>query len=405
MTQERWTARRAGTLAVAAAALVALAGPRAAAGETQGVTDGEITFGMAAPFSGSARELGRQMKVGLDVAFAAANEAGGVHGRKIRLVALDDGYEPSRTGAAVRELAEKRKVFGFVGNVGTPTTAVALPYALDRGMLFFGAFTGTKLLRNDPPDRFVFNFRASYQEETAAVVRYLVEVKRFRPSQIAVFAQEDAFGDDGFAGVARTMRRYRQDPAQLLRVGYKRNTIDVADAVKAVVRSAPRLRAVVMVGTYRACAKFIEKVKESGAQLVFTNVSFVGSNELAEELVPLGARFPDGIVVTQVVPLPTSGASAIIKYRDLLAKHTPGERPGFISLEGYLAGSLLVEGLKRAGKNLTTDTLVEALEGIRGLDLGIGVPLGFGPSEHQASHKVWGTMLDGTGAYRALDLE
>jgi branched-chain amino acid transport system substrate-binding protein len=386
-------------------ALLTLLGPAAAAAQAPGVSDGEVLFGQVAPFSGAARELGRQMKVGLDVAFAAANEAGGVAGRKVKLVAFDDGYEPSRTLAAMKELAEKRRVLGFVGNVGTPTTAVALPYALERGMVFLGAFTGTKLLRNDPPDRFVFNLRASYQEETAAVVKYLLEVRRFRPAQVAVFAQEDAFGDDGFAGVAKTMRRYRQDPAKLLRVGYKRNTVDVTEAVKTVVKNAPHLRAVVMVGTYRACAKFIEKVKESGAQLVFTNVSFVGSNELAEELVPLGARFADGVIVTQVVPLPTSSATAILRYREALARHTPGERPDFISLEGYLAGTLLVEALKRAGKNLTSDTLVEALEGIRGLDLGIGVPLTFGPSEHQASHRVWGTVLDGTGAYKTLDLE
>jgi ABC-type branched-subunit amino acid transport system substrate-binding protein len=387
----------------AALLALALAGPAAA--EVQGVTDSEVVFGQVAAFSGSARELGRQMKVGLDVAFAVANEAGGIAGRKLRLVSFDDGYEPSRTLPAMKELAEKRKVFGFVGNVGTPTTAAALPYALDRGMLFLGAFTGTKLLRNDPPDRFVFNYRASYQEETAAVVKYLVEVRRFRPAQVAVFAQEDAFGDDGFAGVSKAMRRYRQDPAKILRVGYKRNTIDVGEAVKAIGKNAGHLRAVVMVGTYRACAKFIEKVKESGAQLVFTNVSFVGSNELAEELVPLGARFADGVIVTQVVPLPTSGATAILRYREALAKHTPGERPGFISLEGYLAGTLLVDALKRAGKNLTTDTLVDALEAMKGLDLGIGVPLTFGPSEHQASHKVWGTVLDGSGAYKALDLE
>ncbi|HET9599888.1 MAG TPA: ABC transporter substrate-binding protein [Anaeromyxobacteraceae bacterium] len=401
MTRTARTALRARPFAALLA--LALAGP--AAGEVQGVTDSEVLFGQVAPFSGAARELGRQMKVGLDVAFSVANDAGGVAGRKLRLVAFDDGYEPARTLPAMKELAEKRKVFGFVGNVGTPTTAAALPYALDRGMLFFGAFTGTKLLRNDPPDRFVFNYRASYQEETAAVVKYLVEVRRFRPAQIAVFAQEDAFGDDGFSGVAKAMRRYRQDPGRILRVGYKRNTIDVAEAVKTIGKNTAHLKAVVMVGTYRACAKFIEKVKESGAQLVFTNVSFVGSNELAEELVPLGARFADGVVVTQVVPLPTAGATAILRYREALAKYTPGERPGFISLEGYLAGTLLVEGLKRAGKNLTTDTLVDALEAVKNLDLGVGVPLTFGPSEHQASHKVWGTVLDGSGVYKSLDLE
>lgn len=389
------------------AALLAVAqlAPAPARAQVNGVTDSEVVFGMSAPFSGPARELGRQMKVGLELAFAAANDAGGVHGRRLRLLAHDDGYEPARALAGTKELLEQRRVFAIAGNVGTPTTAAVLPYVMERGALFFGAFTGAKLLRNEPPDRFVFNYRASYAEETSAVVRYLVEVRRFRPGQIAVFAQEDAFGDAGFYGVAKTMRRYRYDPGQVLRVGYKRNTQDVTEAVRVIRQHAPRLKAVVMVATYKAAARFIEKVKESGAPLVFTNVSFVGSNELAEELMPLGARFAEGVVVTQVVPLPTSAATAILRYKDLLARHAPGERPDFVSLEGYLAGTLLVEGLKRAGKNLTTDTLVDALESVRGLDLGIGVQLSYGPSEHQASHKVWGTILDGSGTYKTLDLE
>lgn len=388
------------------ATLVALAlAPAAARAQANGVSDGEVVFGMSAPFSGPSKELGRQMKIGVELAFAAANDAGGVNGRRLRLVALDDGYDPARALAGAKDLLEQKRVFGLVGNVGTPTTAAALPFVLEKGALFFGAFTGAKLLRNEPPDRFVFNYRASYAEETAAVVRYLVDVRRFRPGQIAVFAQEDAFGDAGFDGVAKMMRRYRHDPAQLIRVGYKRNTQDVAEAVRVVKQNAPHLRAVVMVATYKAAARFIEKVKEGGAQLVFTNVSFVGSNELAEELTPLGGRFAEGVIVTQVVPLPTSSATAMLRYRDLLARHAPGERPDFVSLEGYLAGSLLVEGVKRAGKNLTTDTLVDALEGIRGLELGVGVPLTYGPSEHQASHKVWGTVLDAAGTYKTLDLE
>jgi branched-chain amino acid transport system substrate-binding protein len=178
----------------------------------------------------------------------------------------------------------------------------------------------------------------------------------------------------------------------------------VDEAVKKI-RQRPDVKAIVMVGTYRPCARFISKVKDAGLSPIFTNVSFVGSNELAEELAPPGARYSEGVIVTQVVPLPTSNASAILEYRALLAKHAPSEHADFISLEGYIAGTLLVEGLKRAGKNLSTETLVDGLESIRGLDLGIGVPLSFGPSEHQASHKVWGTVLDGSGTYRALDLE
>jgi branched-chain amino acid transport system substrate-binding protein len=172
------------------------------------------------------------MKVGIEAAFNVANAKGGVFGRQLRLVAADDGYEPTRTAAAMAELYEKDQVFGLIGNVGTPTAVVALPYALDRKMLFFGAFTGAGLLRADPPDRYVFNYRASYAEETAAVVNYLVKVKRLSPDQIAVFAQQDAYGDAGFSGVEKAVRSLRGGgDSPIVRLGYQRNTVDVDDAV------------------------------------------------------------------------------------------------------------------------------------------------------------------------------
>src|SRR5262245_17561705 len=175
----------------------------------RGVTDNEIRLGISAAFTGSAKELGNQMKLGIQTAFNLINDAGGIHGRQLKLVAADDGYEPTRTAETMKELYEKEQVFGFVGNVGTPTAVVGLPYALERKMLFFGAFTGAGLLRRDPPDRYVFNYRASYAEETDAVVRYLVKMRGLRPEQIAVFAQQDAYGDSGFAGVAKAMRALR----------------------------------------------------------------------------------------------------------------------------------------------------------------------------------------------------
>ncbi len=240
-------------------------GPRVAAatGATgvavRGVTDKEIRFGISAPFSGPAKELGRQMKLGIDTAFNRVNDAGGVDGRMLKLVAADDGYEPSRTAETMKQLYDKDQVFGIIGNVGTPTAAVAVPYALERKMLFFGAFTGANVLRRDPPDRYVFNYRASYVEETDAVVRYLVKVRRIQPKQIAVFAQDDAYGDAGFAGVAKAMRTLNPRDSTVLRVNYKRNTVDVDDAINQLRASKTPIKAVVMVATYRAAAKFIEK--------------------------------------------------------------------------------------------------------------------------------------------------
>lgn len=386
---------------LAAVALLGMA--RAAAAQ---VGDAELVLGMVGPFSGPAKELGHHVRTGLEVAFAAVNDAGGVHRRKLRLIALDDGLEPSRTLPAMKELVELRKVFAVVGNVGTPGAAVAVPYANEKGVLFFGAVSGASFLRQRPPDRYVFNVRASYAEETAATVRHLVDVKRIRPERIAVFAQDDAFGAAGFEGVARAMRQYGRDPARVLRVQYRRNTTDVDEAVKAVAAHARDLGAVVLIATYKPATRFIEKLHDAGIHhLVFTNVSDVGPNELGDELSQLGPGYADGVIVTQVVPLPTSGATPVLRYREQLRRYAPGEKPGFLSLEAWLSAQVLIEGLQRAGRELTTDRLVTALESIHALDLGIGTPLGFGPSEHQASHLVWGTVLDAKGVAQLLALE
>jgi len=364
----------------------------------------DLNFGIAAALTGPAKELGRSMKTGIDVAFAAANEQGGVNGRKLHLIAIDDGYEPARTVEAMKTLVEKDHVAGVIGNVGTPTAAVAAPYAVEHKVLFFGPFTGAPLLRKDPPDRYVFNYRASYAEETAAIVRWLVDVRRVKPAEVAVFAQEDAYGDAGFEGVARAMRKYGVDPATILRVGYKRNTAEVADAVDQLSKHK-EIKAVVMVAAYKAAARFIEKMRDRSPDMLFTNVSFVGSTALADELVANGAKYAKGAIVTQVVPLQTSNATAVIRYRDLLKKYAPNERPDFVSLEGYLAANLLIDGLKKAGANADTEKIVDSLEQIHGLDLGTGAPVSFGMSEHQASHKVWGTVLDEKGNFSTFDLD
>jgi len=372
----------------------------------RGVTDNEIRLGISAPFTGSAKELGNQMKLGIQTAFNLVNDSGGIHGRQLRFIAADDGYEPMRAAETMKELYEQQQVFGFVGNVGTPTAVVALPYALERRALFFGAFTGAGLLRRDPPDRYVFNYRASYAEETDAVVRYLVKMRGLRPEQIAVFAQQDAYGDSGFAGVAKAMRALRGgNESAILRLDYKRNTVDVDDAVARLRAHKPPIKAVVMVPTYRAAAKFIEKTRDIYPAMIYTNVSFVGSTALADELMLLGPRYANGVIVTQVVPAVDSYASAILKYKTALAKYFPGVPPDYVSLEGYVAGSLLLEGLKRAGQQLDAEKLVGALETVRDFDMGLGAPISFGPTEHQGSHKVWGTQLNENGRYQAIDLE
>ncbi len=368
-----------------------------------GVTPSRVTVGMSAVFSGPSRELGRGMQLGIQTCFSEFNEKGGIHGRELQLVALDDGYEPSRAATNVVELLMERKVFAVLGNVGTPTAEVTVPLTLEQGRPFFGAFTGADLLRREPPDRHVFNFRSSYAQETSAIVEHFLDGLGLEPAEIAVFAQEDGFGDAGFRGVEDTLRsRGYDDPVP--RLGYRRNTVDVEDAVERLWAERRGVRGVVIVATYRPAAAFIRQLRDRGSDMVFASLSFVGSGAFAEELREMGSAYSTGVIVTQVVPHFDAPLPGVARYRRLLAEHFPAEQPGFVSLEGYLAARVFVEALERAGPDLTVDGFVEAVESIVGLDLGIDSSIDFGPDRHQGSNHVWGTVLDASGTYQTLDL-
>jgi branched-chain amino acid transport system substrate-binding protein len=370
-----------------------------------GVTDREIKFGIVIPFSGSAKENGKNMKLGIELAFARVNDNGGVNGRSLKLIPADDGFEPTRTLDAMKTLWDKEQVFGFIGNLGTPTAAVAVPFALERRALFFGPLTGASIVRHDPPDRYVFNYRPSYTEEADAAVRYLVKIRKLQPRQIAVFAQNDSYGDSGFAGVAKAFRTLGFNDAAILRLNYTRNTIDVDEAVNQLRQQKVPIRAVVMVATTRPAAKFIEKTRDLVPGMIYANVSAVGASSLAEELVLLGPRFTQGVIVTQTVPAVSGYSSVVLEYKNALAKYFPGESPDYISLEGFVSANVLIDALRRCGPQIETERLVDILENTRNLDLGLGTAIGFSRGEHQASHKVWGTALDETGKYQAIELE
>ena len=368
----------------------------------QGVTDTEIVLGMSAAFSGPTQELGRGMRSGILTYIDAVNDEGGIGGRKLRLIALDDGYDPARALANMKELDGKHKVFAFIGNVGTPTAAVTMPYATARKMLFFGAFSGATLLRDVPPNRYVFNYRAGYVEETENIVRYLTDVRRIQPSEIAVFAQDDEYGESGFEGVARALRRKEWPKENILRVRYRRNTIDVEAAVEEILNHR-ELRAVVMVPTYRPAARFVQKIRDAGRKdLVLATVSFVDSKALADELLQLGPQYVEGLIVTQVVPIPGAGSSIALESEERMRKYHPTEQLSFTSLEGYITAAIFAEALRKVDGQLSTETMVKSLESMHDLDLGLGTKLSFGPSDHQASDKVWGTELDRNGQSRIL---
>lgn len=333
------------------------------------------------------------MMQGVQVGIDRANRSGGVHGRRLRLIALDDGYEPARTVPNMRRLIEKENVLAIVGNVGTPTAIAAVPIAIGEKTLFFAGFTGSDALRKDPPDRYVINYRASYTEEVTSMIDALIEKGGLQPEDIAFFTQADGYGDSGFKDVMLTLRRHGlTDEKAVLRVKYKRNTLAVEDALASVLLANHTPRAVVMVGAYAPCAKFIRLSRESGINPLFLGVSFVGSSSLAAALGNTDAQ----VIVTQVVPHPSDAAlPLVVEYRADLRQSDPAAIPTFTSLEGYIAARMLTTALGRIGGPLSRENIVDALEKLGRFDMGIGEGLRLDANDHQACHRVWPTIMKG----------
>ena len=364
-----------------------------------GVDAETVYVGMSAPFSGPNRDLGTEVALGIELAFRQVNENGGLHGRRVELVALDDGYEPQRTITNLRELIGERGVFAVLGSVGTPTAKAALPLLTRRRIPFFAPISGAMLLREDPPNRYVFNFRASYAEETAAIVRTFVDRDHIPARKIAVLIQDDAYGQDGLHGVERIMLDYGVEPDEIHVVRFKRNQVRADAQVRELVGLGEDLGAVVMVATYKIAARTTIGLRRVGRDVPVGMVSFVGARALAEEFQELDPQAGDGVLVTQVVPIPHGSATGVLRYHDTLAEYRPQASPSFLSLEGFIAGQLFCEVLGRCEGELTREEFVRTAEQMDPVDLGIGGTLQFRPSQHQASDRVWGTVLTADGEY------
>jgi serine/threonine protein kinase/ABC-type branched-subunit amino acid transport system substrate-binding protein len=366
----------------------------------RGVSENQINIGMSAAFNGSARELGRSMRIGVESYFHAINAQGGVHGRNLKLVAKNDSYEPAQAKENVSEFLDpKSGVLAMLGNVGTPTAKAILPAVLESNTILFGTFSGASLLRNNPPDRYVFNYRASYSEETEAIVHYFVSIKGIDPKKIAVFHQDDSFGRDGLSGVEKALTEYQVPASNIATAVYKRNTSQVSEAVFEFSQQLDEIEAVIIVGTYSASAAFTRQIKDKGFRGEIANVSFVGARALSELLLEQGAVYLDNILITQVVPHYDAYATGVLNYRNDLKAFFPNEEANFISLEAYISASIFVEGLQRAGRYFDTEILIDQLESIDALDLGIGSMISFAASNHQASHRVWGVSIQADGTF------
>ena len=356
------------------------------------ITDDLILFGQSAAFNGPARELGSNMRLGILAAFQEVNEAGGVHGRRLELVSLDDAYEPEAAIANTLRLIEEERVFALIGAVGTPTSRSATPIAADAEVPYVAPFTGAAFLR-DPGWENIINLRSSYNQETEEMVARLTDDLGIE--RIGVMYQDDSFGRAGYRGALGALERRGMEPVS---VGlYPRNTTAVKTGLLQLRRGDPE--AVILVGAYQPVAALIAWARHTGMDPVFMTVSFVGSNALAEELGPRGA----GVFVTQVVPFPTDDTLPIVAaYHRALAAYEPGAVPGFVSLEGYLAGRLAIAGLERCGREVSRACFLDSVRTADDIDLD-GFPLRYGAGDNQGSDTVFLTVIGTDGRYHPID--
>jgi branched-chain amino acid transport system substrate-binding protein len=366
---------------------LSLLGGAAVAADMPGVTAGRIVFGQSAALSGPASELGTEMRRGIAAAFAETNRGGGVHGRRLDLISLDDRYEPEAAVANTKRLIDEDGVFALIGEVGTPTSMAAAPIARAAGVPFIAPFTGAEFLR-DPEWRNVVNVRASYFEETEKIIDILVRDRGVK--RVAVLYQDDSYGRAGLVGVREALDRRH---LKLAGTGtYARNTTAVKTALLALRDADPQ--AIVIIGAYRPSAVFTQWARKLGVEATILNISFVGTDALAASLGSAGA----GVVVTQVVPFPTGDSIPLLgQYRSALAAHDPAARPGFVSLEGYIAGRLTADVLSRIDGQPTREAFLNQLVETGSFDIG-GFTLDYGLGYNRGSARVFLTEIKADGS-------
>src|SRR5436190_12014094 len=373
------------------ASVLALSLVSKAALAEDGVTNDRIVFGQVAALEGPAQALGQGMRQGLLAAFGEANRGGGIAGRRLELKSADDSYEPQKMIDAMKKMIGEEKVFAIVGTVGTPTANAGQPIATDAKVPFIGPFTGAEFLRN-PYKRYVVNVRASYFQETEAWIEHLT--KDLEITRIAILYQDDTFGQAGLDGVKIAMAKRNMS---LVASGtFRRNTTAVKSALLEIMKANPE--AVVTVGPYKPIAEFFKLARQAKMDAVFVAISFVGSDALAQEMGDKGG----GVIVSQVVPFPGDTSLPVVaSYQAALAALDPEAKPGFVSLEGYLVGRLVIEALKRVPGEPTREALLDAITSTGAFALD-GIVLIFGPAKQQDRDQVFLTILQAESSLKAV---
>lgn len=366
-------------------ALLLASSASAWAGENApGVDGSQILIGSCSALDGPARFLGLETVTGASAYFDHVNAQGGVHGRKLQLVAFDDGYEPAKAEPCFRRLM-KEGVFAAGFFVGTPTAAKYVPLAEENKLPVVGLFTGAELLYT-PLKHYVLNVRASYYDETREQVDNLWNTLGIR--KVGIIYQDDAFGTAVLSGLQSALQKHHATPVGL--GTFPRNTLEVDKGMASVRAANPQ--AVLIVGPYAPVAEIVKKAHASGWRPLFLTVSFVGTEKFIAE----AGKDAEGTIITQVVPpYNRTDFPSVALYLETLKTYYPAEHPSFVSLEGFVDAMVLVEGMKRAGKDITREKLITALESIDNKDIGLGpkLALKYSSKRHKGFDQIYTTVV------------
>ena len=361
----------------------------------------DIRVGMSAALSGLNKDLGLQMKLGIELGFAEVNASGGINGRKINLISLDDAYKPLLAAANMRSLINEENVLAIIGNTGTPTAVLTAPIANENKILMFGAYTGADFLRNEHAGCCIYNYRASYKQETAMMVQHILR-SDIKAKEIAFFAQNDAYGDAGYNGaIAELNASGYVDTEALLDTRYRRNTTNVEQSVADVLMLSTQPKAIIMVGSYGASSAFIKLLQPELPNVKFYNISFTGSEPLFKNL----GKQAEGIYITEVVPNVFSTAPIANDYRAALnnSKRVP-KKPNTISFEGYIVARIFVDALLSIEGDLNRTSVLAAMKNLQSPALGVGEEQScLKKSAKQVSQIVWLNKVV-KGQFKTMDV-
>ena len=347
--------------------------------DTQITSDSKntILLGQSLPLSGPSAQIGKKYQAGAKAWFNEVNRQGGINGKKIRLISLDDQYEPELTISNTKKLLEKPNLLALFGYVGTPTTKEILPFIEERKVPLIAPLTGASILR-DEKLKMVVNLRASYQMEIDKIVDSLVRNAR---QKIAIIYQDDAFGKDGLKSAESALKKHGLKPVAIATV--QRNSAKIQSALQVLLSSQPN--AIIIISTYVSSAALSRELLKRDVKAQIMNVSFVGTRALEKSL-PVGLA--NGIGVSQVVPFPWDRWIPVVAdYQRLMRVNNPSARFGFTSLEGFMAARLITEGIRKIQGPLTKESLVKSLKSIKKVDLG-GFQLDLSSNNKQASDYV-----------------